>query len=532
MRNRAWRAALTVLVLAAGVTLGVPQAFAVLLPGGGSVKSDCYVELDIADVASTTSTKVVECTDGQPCDQDGAANDSCSFGVSICINQVLSGCQPPGPAAPLTSVTPKGAAISLPVPTDLASVSCGASTNVPVAVKVKRNGNKKKGKLKLPVIAKSPTKPKADKDKATLICNPSTGPVIPTIRCEPNPTGPNEPNEIILTVKAAGTDLDNGWKGPSFNFPTPENTQVQLCLSDCNSTTDAQCVTKTAIGEGTFNENFFGPPLPLFAAGVPVCVLNQFRPEQANELGTADLQTGAISGTIKLNSRVFITEEENVCPKCVNGRCNSGPNQNGNCDVDGQVTVSESSAANKLFPLSKDCPPNQGTPAGVLVINLPLTTGTSTLAPLPGGSPQVPCVAQPGEERGVTPAGDGCGAGTCTAGCTGTACANPNGVDPVTGATVCIDAKGGISQVCCSSDTTKACHPTRQGIAISRTGKASVPQPPWPDPTYPKTSDLVNVATFCEAATGTGSVDGLTGLPGPGALILPNTASWKTPQSP
>jgi hypothetical protein len=37
----------------------------------------------------------------------------------------------------------------------------------------------------------------------------------------------------------------------------------------------------------------------------------------------------------------------------------------------------------------------------------------------------------------------------------------------------------------------------------------------------------VQVATFCEAATGTGSVDGLAGLPGPGLLILPVTSEWK-----
>ena len=73
---------------------------------------------------------------------------------------------------------------------------------------------------------------------------------------------------------------------------------------------------------------------------------------------------------------------------------------------------------------------------------------------------------------------------------------------------------------------------------ISRTGKPTVPQPAWPDPTYPKKTDCapgactVQVATFCEAATGTGSVDGLAGLPGPGALILPVTTQWLKPAAP
>jgi hypothetical protein len=173
-----------------------------------------------------------------------------------------------------------------------------------------------------------------------------------------------------------------------------------------------------------------------------------------------------------------------------------------------------------------DCPPPTDGFAGILTLNIPITTGTSTLQPQPGGSPETPCVKQPGEPPGFTPAPDACGAGgQCVSTCGGSACATM-GTDPVTGLPVCIDAKGGISQYCCSNAPATPCQPTRAGNpvgVVTRTGKTAVASPPWPDPTYPKlTRGAVTVATFCVPASGTNSVDGLSGLPGPGALVLPS----------
>ena len=42
--------------------------------------------------------------------------------------------------------------------------------------------------------------------------------------------------------------------------------------------------------------------------------------------------------------------------------------------------------------------------------------------------------------------------------------------DPVTGAMVCKDSKGGLSQVCCAGSPTASCFPTAGGVAIVRTG--------------------------------------------------------------
>ena len=105
------------------------------------------------------------------------------------------------------------------------------------------------------------------------------------------------------------------------------------------------------------------------------------------------------------------------------------------------------------------------------------------------------------------------------------------GTDPSTGNPICIASKGGLSQNCCNSDTTKPCFPTAGGGQIVRTGKPGLPAPPFPDQTYPKTGNAVLTAVFCLPATGDHSIDATTG-PGPGALILSVTHTWlRVPQS-
>jgi len=88
-----------------------------------------------------------------------------------------------------------------------------------------------------------------------------------------------------------------------------------------------------------------------------------------------------------------------------------------------------------------------------------------------------------------------------------------------------MDAKGGLGQNCCNGDTTRPCFPTA-GSAIVRMGKAFPPSPPFPDQTYPKTSNGVLVAVFCVPATGVNSIDVTAGVPGPGALVAPVSATW------
>jgi hypothetical protein len=75
-----------------------------------------------------------------------------------------------------------------------------------------------------------------------------------------------------------------------------------------------------------------------------------------------------------------------------------------------------------------------------------------------------------------------------------------------------IDAKGGISQVCCSNATSTPCFPTKTG-SITRTGRPGT-----------NGQTLVSAATFCIPRTGSTLIN-ITGLPGPGALLLPAQVS-------
>ena len=135
--------------------------------------------------------------------------------------------------------------------------------------------------------------------------------------------------------------------------------------------------------------------------------MNEYQSAAFIELG--NLETGAFDSTIALHSHVFVTNGANVCPRCVAGRCDSGARQGAACSVDGTVFVSAAQAADKMFALSKDCPPLSDTLAGTLEITLPLTTGASTLTQ-PGASLRR-CVRQPGraDRRGATP--DSCQGG-------------------------------------------------------------------------------------------------------------------------
>jgi len=164
------------------------------------------------------------------------------------------------------------------------------------------------------------------------------------------------------------------------------------------------------------------------------------------------------------------------------------------CTINGEVTV----AGKGLYELSSDCLPAGDSPPTPLDIKLPFTTGEAT--PLVGTKP---CP----DSAGPQTQDDACGSGTCATGCTGTAC---TGTDASGN---CIDAKGGISQFCCSNNTATPCFATKTG-SITRTGT------PGTDG-----QTLVSAATFCIAHTNSSVANAVTGLPGPGALLLPAKVS-------
>src|SRR5205823_6136888 len=150
--------------------------------------------------------------------------------------------------------------------------------------------------------------------------------------CPENTAG--GPDEVIFAVLDQGTDLDLGWTGTTHNFPVPANSQLKLCLSGCDAAGTTPCTANGPTGAGPLNTATFGPPLPVIAAGVPVCVVNVYT---AAATGTANPATGEMMGEIDLHSQVFISDQTKVCPRCETGTCDSGPNMGHACNVDGIV---------------------------------------------------------------------------------------------------------------------------------------------------------------------------------------------------
>jgi cysteine-rich repeat protein len=73
------------------------------IPGGGSKRTDCLMELATVGQAplnrkGTKVTRTLKCIDGDPtCDVDGAANGQCTFGVALCFGNAdprFSSCEP------------------------------------------------------------------------------------------------------------------------------------------------------------------------------------------------------------------------------------------------------------------------------------------------------------------------------------------------------------------------------------------------------------------------------------------------------
>jgi hypothetical protein len=505
-----------VLLLAVLASLGpATHASAVAVPGGGKAAADCAAGFEVQGLSNPSSVVATKTRVDQL-----ACDGSCTFDLRLCVNEVVAGCTPP--AVTGFRFRPSTRTLGLPSPLGGADHLCGPDDTVKVALK---GGRAAMRAYKVTAI----TSGRRDRDKLVLRCRPNpnrtgcgqTGcglPEPPVSACPGNPDG--GPDQVVFTVLGRGTDLDNGWTGTSHNFPVIKDASLTFCLCGCDAFTDPTCTATAPTGAGSLNGATFGPPLPLIAGGVPVCVVNRFA---GAATGTADVQTGEMNGNIPLLSDVFATDPTRVCPQCLGGTCDSGARRGQACTVDGTVTVAQSLAANKNFQLSRSCPP-LGNPLSTLTIDLPITTG-STTTPGTGGSK--PCRDE--EAQGVPVKDNNCSAGCAVGSCTGNACVSKIADPSNPGAMICIDAKGGLSQACCNDNTSVPCFDTGPGGAgLNRTGRPGAPAPAWPDPTYPKSADgLVTVATFCEAATGSSNIDTVTGLPGPGAVVFNTRAEWQ-----
>ncbi len=489
---------------------------------GKAAASPCSLVYDVGDGTTLTlkgKKRIVGCADGSACDKDGSKNGSCTFEVDVCAAQVAEGCT----AEPTTLIKPVAKAKKLlglvPPAVGVTEPTCGTPGSIVIPLKGKNKDKSSplgKGKLGL----KTKITSGSGNNTLFLQCNPCTGdscgPLPGGATCAPRESGlPTQlnltvPDQINITDPIQRSDLDNGFSGDSHNFPVTALSTLKFCLTDCDATTDSLCQgsgSTGAVGD-SLNGPTFGAPLPLLANNVPVCVINRYANSSINT--TYDLVTGELNGLVNLLSDVYVqTPSDQVCPRCSGasfgdtGTCQSGARQGQSCTVDGIVKV-DGSAGNPIYNLSTQCLPDTVKRAATLVIDLPLTTGESRK----DGSK--PCPGQTVD--------DGCAGGTCTVDCSGTT-----------------PAKGGINQTCCSSNPTKPCFPTAADSppgAIIRNGTTSVATPVWPDPTYPKTSTSAGraAAVFCEAKTNDPTVDILSGLAGPGALLLPyNTEITATP---
>jgi len=173
--------------VAAALALGVTtqDASAQVQLGGGPAASDCYVGLDTGSPAGAlvevTKKTTITCVDGSACDADGACNDSCTFTVAACVNiENAPECTPPGTldktSGKIKIKGVKGDAGKPAIDVPTSGSACGAFVDVVVPTKQGKNDKPDKaGKASVKLSAKAPkgTKPRSDKDKFDLICEPA-----------------------------------------------------------------------------------------------------------------------------------------------------------------------------------------------------------------------------------------------------------------------------------------------------------------------------------------------------------------------
>jgi len=310
------------------------------------------------------------------------------------------------------------------------------------------------------------------------------GSLAAEVDCPRNPA--QGPRALILDVAATGTDFDQGWTGLLHNFTFATGAKLTYCLSGCNRAGNPNCIGEGSTGAGSLNGSSFGPPVPLVAAGIPLCLTYTFAEPQLN--ATYNVASGSFVGSIPLTSTVFVTTPAHVCPQCIGGQnfgdrgmCDSGQNAGEPCLLEGFQTV-----GTDVYFLSSQCLPLGGAGAESR-IDLPFTTVSQSLMPPP------PC---PGQSQL-----DNCSAECICDGC-------PGQKPP----------HGGINQCCCQDGDRQPCFPAM----VMRDGTQAVAEPRWPDERYPKsTNGAVLVSVLCIPGTSIFNLDFAAGLPGPAAMRLP-----------
>jgi hypothetical protein len=516
-------------VAVATVTGWVSTGTATTVPGGGPASSDCYSVFDVQD-APTPSGNKVECTDGDPCDTDGACNVNrkCTFKVRVCINQTGVGSCTPKDVKKLIG----GGGLSKPSTPSSAAV-CGDYSNVTVALKGKKAKMAKK-MIKLTAVSAT-GKPKKDADTLVLVCKPQPGictttttststttTTLPTV-CDccdktimsfttglPSATKTGEilddSGVHVTDLTSGGLYFGGGLEGVPLPAAVPASGNTQTAITACNSSTgDITIGSRTSAQTGS-NANcsavgcLFGPPLPIpnpTGTSTSTCVVNVV---SANATGSGNCNGNIASLNLPLASGIYLTGdlEPSIdgiqpCPICTGGTCKGGPN-------DGLACTPGTATPGADYPTSNDCPPPVSGFLGNLPIAFDLSTGLRSKTAFDNLPTQTNIFCGYCSSNAGVPENVGGAAHPCT-----------SNSDCTTGIfTKCRQKDGGaFSTDLLGLNTARTITETGTPSACLADGAGH-------------SATLVSV--FCTAPTFNGIVDGSADLGGPGAVSLPGTS--------
>jgi hypothetical protein len=511
------RRALSVALGLAAVVFGPPtRVHGDLVPGRGG---SCAAVWDTFGAATSSSSRAstLICADGDAsCDADGEQNGVCVIQLNACVGRVTPSC--PAPGTIKSPLRIRGARFEGFEPPDPgAAPTCGVAGQLDLPlVRIPRSSSKPLRKLRPSRRVKVVMKAPGFVNRLVVQCVPCSA-SFDVCESGCGLVIPSPLQQLILTVPSAtgdrgnGSDLDLGWSGSLHDIQIPSGTTLRYCLSQCDGVTNTACVGAGSTGAGSLNGATFGPPVPIVSGGVPICLVTRFQKPMLDL--DYDVATGDGSGDLDLFSDAFVSSDPTeICPRCQVlgdagvgsvGKCSAtAGNPGADCRVEGIANIAQG-AGDTAYLLSSACIPPGSPPPVELDLHLPLTTGTSTR------SGSRPC----SDGTGIQTQDDSCGAGTCSAECTGSACIAMDGEGG------CIDARGGISQLCCSDAPTTACFPTRNDGAIVRQGSPAV-----------NGGIAVFAATFCVPSPSSSSpLVPMAGLPGPGAALLPMKVTIAVP---
>jgi hypothetical protein len=360
------------------------------------------------------------------------------------------------------------------------------------------------------------------------------------------------------------TELDVGWTGFGHNadviddFVGAVNISCGAAPDDCTSCsatascTEGNCRCSNNItiecdepfgvdvddcGAGTCRL-FFGPPLPLSAAGTPTCVVNEIASELVN---TANIATGESDTAIDNTAIVHLgISQSQPCPTCVGGFCDGGARDTLACGVDGSSPFGD---------VSYDCPPDAlGNISGAgLKIGLDLTDDAVSMpfaldCDSPLGALDCACSTCSLDNTVACETNADCpGLGVCrTDGLHGGALRQPNGCNDLTcndqggeegecnagpNDTYCDDFLKGSGGGIITCGTNTDCSEGSTGVP-GGAGNCSLSEPrscflnPIDADGTPGSEGAVLVSTFCSAPTSSAAVNGAAGTPGPARLSL------------